>query len=297
MHQLDAKLNELKEWKDFAVAPKRAELIAEMEGLIGSSEPPQALADRIKQLQEQWKGHQQGNRQRLGGGLAALSPGGADGITQPCREYFEAQARQRRDNLEKRKTVVERLKAFEERAAGTAGLARRGHGAARRRRSSGGGIPPVERAAGRAVQAEFDAAMGRLTAQLDAWQANNVAEKKALIQRGAAAARQGGRPRGHGWSEAAAGASGRRVGTAPRDQEQALWNEFRAQCDAVFQKRQQAYSDYTAGLEVHKAQAQALCTEIEQAAAGSGAAVAAGDGEDSAVARCLRGRRRIAEGG
>ena len=40
VRDLDAKLKELKQWKDFAVAPKRAELIQEMEALIGSTEPP-----------------------------------------------------------------------------------------------------------------------------------------------------------------------------------------------------------------------------------------------------------------
>ena len=53
--KLDEQMNELKEWKEHAAAPKRAELIAEMQSLIGSSEEPQALAHRIRQLQEDWK--------------------------------------------------------------------------------------------------------------------------------------------------------------------------------------------------------------------------------------------------
>ncbi|MGH9640591.1 MAG: DUF349 domain-containing protein, partial [Bryobacteraceae bacterium] len=90
VQQIDAALNELREWKDYAVAPKRAELIEEMEALIGSSEEPKAVADRIKNLQEEWKTISKG----------IISDSAADWqrfhqasqtAYQPCREYFEAQ--------------------------------------------------------------------------------------------------------------------------------------------------------------------------------------------------------------
>jgi hypothetical protein len=66
------------------------------------------------------------------------------------------------------------------------------------------------------------------------------------------------------------------VGAVRRDQEQQLWNEFREQCDAVYQKRQQAYAEYTAGLEANKGRAVALCEEAEQVAALSGPALLEG---------------------
>src|SRR6202035_5026490 len=110
--QLDEKLNELKQWKDYAVAPKRLELIAEMEALIGSTEPPKALAERIKDLQQQWR--------TIGKGIASEAPEewerfqqASQAAYQPCREYFEAQAKLRQHNLDQRKTVLERLIAFE----------------------------------------------------------------------------------------------------------------------------------------------------------------------------------------
>ena len=55
LQQFDDKLIDLKQWKDYAVAPKRVELIEEMETLIGSSDEPRILADRIKALQEEWR--------------------------------------------------------------------------------------------------------------------------------------------------------------------------------------------------------------------------------------------------
>src|SRR6202023_3189917 len=104
--------HELKEWKDYAVAPKRAELIEEMEALVGSEEAPKALADRIKRLQDEWK--------TISKGIVSDSEAdwqrfhqASQAAYQPCREYFEAQARLRQENVEKRKAVLERLIAFE----------------------------------------------------------------------------------------------------------------------------------------------------------------------------------------
>src|SRR5260221_11951700 len=83
-----------------------------MEEFIGSEEAPKALADRIKRLQEEWKTISKG----------IVSDAAADwerfhqasqAAYQPCREYFEAQARVRQQNLDNRKALLERLTAFE----------------------------------------------------------------------------------------------------------------------------------------------------------------------------------------
>jgi hypothetical protein len=264
VQQLDAKLNEFKEWKEHAVAPKRAELIQEMEALIGSSEEPKALADRIKQLQDEWKTISKG----------ILSNSEADwqrfhqaSVTayQPCREYFEAQAKLRQTNLDRRRDVLERLRAFETAQSGEHPDWRAVAAVLREARQEWRQHFPVDRAAGLAVQEEFDASLGRLQARLDAWYAQNVAEKKTLIQRAQALlAKEDGREAMDAvkrlqllWKD---------VGTAPRDQEQQLWNEFREHCDAVYQKRQQAHAEYAASLEANKAQAVAICDEAEKAA-------------------------------
>jgi hypothetical protein len=271
IQQLDGRLNELKQWKSFAVAPKRVELIRDMEALIGSTEEPKVLAERIKALQEDWKTISKG----------IVSDGSEDWdrfhqasqtAYQPCREYFEAQAKQRQENIKQRQAVLERVRAFEASinletldwrlladVLREAPLEWRSHS-------------PVERDAARALQVEFDASMRRLHTVLDAWHERNVSDKQELIQRarqllnledGREATDAVKRLQAH-WKE---------TGPAPRDREQALWREFRVHCDAVFSKRQQAHADYSARLETSKTQALALCTEIEQAAAQTGPAL------------------------
>jgi hypothetical protein len=262
--QLDTKLNELKKWKDFAVAPKRAELIVEMEALIGSAEPPKALAERIKQLQDEWK--------VISKGIVSDSQAdwqrfhqAAETAFQPCRAYFEAQAKQRQANLQQRRAVLERLQNFEAHAGETPDW-RSVAVVLREARLEWRRHTPVDRAAAAKLQQEFDASINRLQEGLDAWYAQNVAEKKSLIERARhlidkADNREAIETAKHLqqlW---------KKVGVVEREQEQSLWNEFREQCDAVFAKRQQAQVEFNATLDANKAAALALCQEVEQAAA------------------------------
>jgi hypothetical protein len=274
LQQLDDKLNELRQWKDYAVAPKRIELMEEMESLIGSTEEPKALSERIKSLQQEWR--------TISKGIVSDAPADWDrfhqasqAAYQPCREYFEAQAKLRQENLENRKGVLARLTAFE--AAQNAEnpdwrlLAQVIREAPREWRR----YSPVDREAGRVVQEDFNGSMDRLQAKLDAWYEHNVADKQSLIKRARhLVAQEDGREAIEAvkqlqllWKE---------TGPAPREQDQPLWSEFRELCDSVYKKRQHAYAEYAAGLEAAKVKAVGLCEEAERVAALSGAALLEG---------------------
>ncbi len=194
---------------------------------------------------------------------------------EPCRVHFEAQSRLRAENVEKRRQVLERLKAFEARqdseypdwrAIGTAlyeaPLAWRRTG-------------PVERRAVREMEAEFDASLARLRGRLESWHAQNAEAKKSLIEQAKAMLE---RPDG---AEAVEGIKSlqhrwRDIGPASREFEGSLWNEFREQCDNVFKKRELAYAEYAASLEGNRVQALSMCEEIEQLSAQSGVSLLEG---------------------
>jgi len=266
--QLDTKLNELKKWKDFAVAPKRAELIADMEALIGSSEPPKVIGVRIKQLQDDWK--------VISKGVVSDSQAdwerfhrAADLAYQPCRAYYESLAKQRQANLLQRQSLLERLKNFEAAQSSdnpdwrTMAVVLREAPQEWRRYSQ------VDRAASAKVQEEFDLVLGRLQERLQGWYAQNKAEKQSLIERAKQLRTKSDN------REAVDGAKHlqqlwKQVGVVERDQEQSLWNEFREQCDAVFSTRLKAQVEFSAALEANKAAAAALCEQIERTAALSG---------------------------
>jgi hypothetical protein len=274
LQQLDDKLNELKQWKDYAVAPKRIELIEEMETLVGSTEEPKVLSGRIKSLQQEWR--------TISKGIVSDAPAdwerfhrASQAAYQPCREYFAAQATLRQENLQNRKALLERLTAFEATQNGENPdwrlLARVLREAPQEWRQ----YFPVDREANRAVQEDFQGSMGRLQARLDAWYGRNAADKQSLVKRARHLLTQED-------SREAIEAVKRlqilwkETGPATRDQDQALWSEFRELCDAVYQKRQQAYAEYSAGLETTKVKALALCEEVERVASLSGAALLEG---------------------
>jgi len=269
LQQLDDKLNELKQWKDYAVAPKRIELIEEMEALIGSMEEPKVLSERIKSLQQEWR--------TISKGILSDAPGdwerfhrASQAAYQPCREYFEAQAMLRQQNLQHRKMLLERLTAFETAQNVENPDWRLLATVLREARQEWRQYFPVDREGSQAVQRDFEEATGRLQARLDGWYERNVADKQSLVKRARHLLTQED-------SREAIDAVKRlqilwkETGPAPRDQDQPLWNEFRELCDAVYQKRQQAYAEYTAGLEAAKVKAVALCEEAERVAALSGA--------------------------
>ena len=55
LQQLDEKIEELKDWKTFRVVPKRAELLKQMQALVGADVSPEDLAKRIRRLRDEWR--------------------------------------------------------------------------------------------------------------------------------------------------------------------------------------------------------------------------------------------------
>jgi hypothetical protein len=269
VQKLDTSLGELKAWKEHAVAPKRAELIQEMESLIGPALEPQALAERIRQLQEDWKTVSKGVLSDSDADWQRFHQA-AERAYQPCREHFEAQAKLRQANAEKRRAILERLRVFEAAHSGDNADWRAFVTVLREAPLEWRRQFPVERAVARELQKEFDGAISRLQGRLDAWHASNAEGKRSLIRRAAELVDlQDGREATEAVKRLQA--QWKELGAAGPDQERVLWEEFRGHCDAVFHKRQQAHTDYTASLQSNKARAVALCEEAEHLAGRSGA--------------------------
>jgi len=268
LQQLDTKLNELRDWKSFSVTPKRVELMEEMESLVGSTLEPATLAERIKNLQEEWRTLGKGAGENLEADWQRFHEA-AQKAYQPCREYFEAQALVRQENLQRRQALLERLAAFEAEHNWEQPDWRIVITALRESKQDWRRHSPVDRAAGKALQETFDALTVNLQTRLDAEYARNVKEKRSLIERAQRLlASEDSR-------KAIDDVKGlqqkwKAVGLVPRDDGRQLWDEFRQYCDAVFQKRQQEFSDYAAGLEANKSKAITVCEELEKIVALSG---------------------------
>ena len=262
LRQLDEQLEALKDWKSFSVTPKRAELIAEMAALVGSTLEPPVLAEHIRDLQEQWRTLSKGAGESIEAEWQRFRDA-AQSAYQPCRDYFEAQALLRQENLKHRAALLERLATLEKQHDWQQPdwplIAR----ALRESKQEWRRHSPVDRAAVKALQKTFDTITASLQNRLDGEYARNVQEKIRLIE----SARQLSnieesrraieeiKELQRKWQ---------RVGLTPHERSEELWSEFRRHCDAVFEKRRQQSADYNTKLEANKAAAITLCETVEE---------------------------------
>jgi hypothetical protein len=264
LRQLDEKLQVLNDWKSFSVAPKRAELIERMESLIGATLHPSALAGHIKDLQEQWRTLSKGAAEDIEADWQRFNEA-ARKAYQPCREFFEAQAQVKAENLRQRGLLFDRLAAFESQHDWEQPDWRIVVTALREARQLWRQHSPVDPGDAEALQGKFNELTASLQTRLDAEYARNVKERKSLI------ARVQGLLQSSDTRKAIDEAKWlqeqwKAVGPVPRDDDRKLWEEFRQQCDALFQRRQQESASHAEALAGQKSQAITLCEELERIA-------------------------------
>ena len=264
LQQVDARLEELKDWKTFRVAPKRSELVERMQSLVGAEMSPEELARQIRRLRDEWKTLHRGAGEEPTPEWQQVDEA-AERAYEPCREHFAHQAEHRKENQAKREALLERLTAF---AAGQSGeqpnwrLIRQVIVEARREWQR---YAPVDQSVAKSLQERLHALIDDLQARLDAEYARNVQAKRDIVDRAAALAtvedtRQAieeAKRLQQAWKT---------IGIIPRHQDNALWEEFRQHCDAVFHRSAQEWAAQGTALEASQAQAISLCEELERIA-------------------------------
>jgi exonuclease SbcC len=283
VEQLDEALSKLLDWKNFAVEPKQQELIDQMQVLTESQDNPEALASKIKRLQDQWKSLSKDSQdQQLWEVFHKL----AEQAYQPCKVYYDQKSEIRRSNIEKRRTLVSQLNDYvtaqpwEGNGAESIDwkLAEKLIGTAIKEWQS---YAPTDRDANKPVQKKFDRLLDSLRSKLSAHQQQN-AERKQLLIAQVDALLENSDKRAATEKVKQLQAQWQKVGVVPRKQEQKLWRLFRASCDAVFAQRHQQSVEFKAELNTHKGVAEELIKEVLTLGALSGKAL-------------LDGRTRVTE--
>jgi len=273
LQQLDAKLQEIQDWRSFAVTPKRSELIAQMQALIGADEDPAQLAEQIKRLQEEWKSLAKGAADSDADWVKFHEA--AQAAYAPCKAHFEAQAQVRERNLEHRKALVARLAEYERTTDWDNVEWKHVANALRSAKQEWRTAGPTDRAATRPLEKQFDALIDRVQARLDNEYAANLERRQTLVSQAQRLAAI------DDLAQAAAEvkrlqAAWRAIGPTSHAEGQRLWEEFKQSCDAVFDKRRKEHTERMAELEHNEEQALALCIEIESLSKRSGAELFAG---------------------
>src|SRR5271166_1497114 len=268
---LDARLEELKDWKTFTVIPKRAELLQRIQSLIGAEISPEELAHQIRRLQDEWRTLNRGAGDE-DIAEAALFRDAAKRAYEPCKEHFARQAAVRQANQERRESIIGRLSAYAATLEGEAADWRHVAQTIVEARREWREYAPVDNAVAPILKERLRDALGDLQRRLDAEYARNVAAKLDLIERArqllnlpdTRQAIEGAKRLQMSW---------RTVGPVPREQSNALWDEFRGHCDAVFQRSAHEAAAYGAALDANQARARALCEELDGIATLTGEAL------------------------
>lgn len=103
------RISELIDWKNFAAAEKKKELIEQMHALVDNAMHAADKSKRIKALQEEWKklGHSVQND-----ALWAKFNEAAHKAFEPCKEYFKERKSKLHSNLEQRNKICEELEVL-----------------------------------------------------------------------------------------------------------------------------------------------------------------------------------------
>jgi len=274
IEQLDAALDKLLDWKQYAVEPKQQQMIDSMQALVTSNDNPEALASKIKHLQEQWKSISKGSDdQEPWQRFHQL----AEQAYQPCKLYFAEQASVRLANLEKRSALVAQLKSFftdqpwetEDAKSIDWALIEKLITTAIRQWQS---YAPTERKGNKPVQAEFDQVLAAMRKKLYEHRQDSSEAKQKLIDQALQLSDMDDNRQAIEKVKQLQ-AQWKTIGQAARSDEQKLWHAFRKGCDVVFEKRQQQSNEFKAELQAHKAQAQALQAEVQRLAQLTGPAL------------------------
>jgi hypothetical protein len=232
MHLLGGQLRELTDWQGFATRPKQESLCEQMEYLANQPMEPEAKAERIKELQNEWRG--------LGGSsdrdLWSRFKQASDQAYEPCKAYFSAKSGLKQANLETRKTICDQLGTFLDNADWNNidwKAAERIHQTAREEWKAAW---PVEFRDNRPVQKRFDDLLKQLEAPLDTERKKNEALKQGIVERAEALIEH--EPLGDAMSQAKAlQTEWTSIGITRHREDRKLWQAFRKACDQIFAQR------------------------------------------------------------
>ncbi len=262
-HLLQAQLQELMDWQGFATVPKMEELCAAMEALIDSGKSADVLADEINLLQQEWK--------TLGGGdrkttqqLWERFKAAADKAYEPCREHFHQQSEERQINKEKREQLCQQLEQFVEQNDWQQTDWKTIPVLCDKARGEWKSYSPVDRRDHKVLQERFNQVISVIRGKLTEEYERNAQQKQALIDQVIQLLDKSD------LSEA--------IEQCKQVQEQwksipqagrkdfALWKEFRAQCDALFSRRDEEKNQRKAAIDEAIQEAEALLQQAKEIA-------------------------------
>jgi hypothetical protein len=255
------RIGELRGWQRWGAHQAREQLCVTAESLIGLEDDPPEIARRIRQARDAWKrlDHREGAAPKA---LWKRFNDACERAYGPSQVYFAALNRERQQNLEHKLALCAQLEAFETATDWRQVDWREADRLRRRAREQWFKLGPVNRADRKTLDRRFQQIMRALDTRLDAERDRELQRRQQLVDQVRAMAEN---PDLRAAIETAKRAQAEwhpTVQASPR-QEQALWKDFRAACDAVFARRQLEQQTADHERQANLSRRLELCAEVE----------------------------------
>lgn len=232
IQRLSGQVRELGDWKGFATEPKQTALCEQMEYLADQPMEPEAKADRIQELQQEWRDLGGSPNRDLWQRFRAAS----DKAFEPCRAYFEARSDLKKVHLQKRRIICDELQRYLDVTDWTQVDWKAAEQIEKTARQEWREAWPVEFRDNRPLQKTFDRLMNTLSGHLDGERSRNEARKQAIVDRARELVDH--TPLAEAMNEAKdLQKQLQAVGITRHREDRKLWKAFRGACDAIFARR------------------------------------------------------------
>ena len=254
--ELRAKLTEMLRWQRWSMQEQRVRLCEEMEKMIDSGIHPDALANRVRELRQQWTALESLAGEDAPEGITRRFHALSHRVLKPAKGYFKKREALRGDHTAAAGALIEEIKqalegddvrplrALRRRAADT--LRDAANLTATER-------PPLLAAIKQALT-DMDARLGAAGAEVLKRKKALLAEAEALPQDDPGKAVREAKRLQAEWKAA---------GTGSRRDEEPLWKRFRAACDRVFGELDSQRAEREAQAGAQRSEAEALITRME----------------------------------
>lgn len=229
---LGRQLHDLQDWRGFATRPKQEELCKAMEYLADQHMEPEAKAERIKELQKDWRGLGGSSDQSLWQRFKAAS----DLAYAPCQAYFEAKSELKDAHLQTRQAICDQLADFVENANWSSMDWKPVEQIHRVAREEWRQAWPVDFKANRSLQKKFDGLLKQVEAPLEEARQKNEALKLDIVKRAEDLLTH--EPLSDAMTQAKSlQKEWEQVGITRHREDRKMWQAFRAACDGIFSRR------------------------------------------------------------
>src|SRR5690606_11879814 len=181
LRELTIRVNELRDWQGFVSTPKKEELCQEMETLVGAEMDPQALSNRIRRLQDEWRALGEADKGRNKELWDRFSVA-AEKAYEPCRAYFDKLHDIRNQNLAQRQGLCDQLETYLNQYDWANADWKAVNEVYETAKNEWRLYTPVERKEGKAVQDRFNGLLDQLRGKLQDEFNRNRSKREKLIE-------------------------------------------------------------------------------------------------------------------